>query len=33
MENTVFQMIHHRNVSRKNSTKSMMYMIVRVNAA
>ena len=33
MLNTVFQMIHHRKVSRKYSTKSMMYMIVSVNAA
>ena len=33
MLNTVFQMIHHRNVSRKNSTRSMQYMIASVNAA
>ena len=33
MEKTVFQMIHQRNVSRKKRTRSMMYMIVSVNAA
>jgi hypothetical protein len=33
MLNTVFQMTYHKNVSRKNSTRSMRYMIVSVNAA
>ena len=33
MLKTVFQMIHQRNVSRKKSTRSMMYMIASVNAA
>ena len=31
--NTVFQMMYHRKVSKKNSTKSMTYIIVSVNAA
>jgi hypothetical protein len=29
----VFQMTNQRKVSRKNSVRSMMYMIVNVNAA
>ena len=29
----VFQMTNQRNVSRKNSVKSITYMIVKVNAA
>ena len=30
--NTVFQITYHRNVSKKNSTRSMTYMIASVNA-
>ena len=33
MENTVFQMIHQRKVSRKNKISSIRYMIVNVKAA
>ena len=32
MEKTTFQMIHQRKVSRKKSTRSMMYMMVKVKA-
>ena len=33
MEYTVFQMMYHRKVSRKKSTRSMKNMIVRVKMA
>ena len=32
MEKKTFQRIHHRKVSRKKSTRSMGYMMVRVKA-
>ena len=32
MGKSTFQMIHHRKVSRKKSTRSMTYVVAKVNA-